>query len=68
MGNGPIFEWSPGNIILEDQEDKEVFDNMVNYLQHHHNNDNDSNYVTDGSGGDYDRLGSREAEYTAMDE
>ena len=41
---------------------------MVNYLQHHHNNDNDSNYVTDGSGGDYDRLGSWEAEYTAMDE
>ena len=32
MENRPIFEWSPGNIILENQEDDEFFDNMINDL------------------------------------
>ena len=45
MENGPIFELSQGNIILDDKEDEEDFENMINDLQHHHNDDNNSNYV-----------------------
>ena len=68
MENGPIFEWSPGNIILVEQEGEEDFDNLVNDLQHHHNDDENSNYVPDDYHGDDDSLGSWEAKYTAMDE
>ena len=46
MVNRPIFEWSPGNIILNKKEDKEFFDNLINDLQHHHNDDDERNYVT----------------------
>ena len=52
MENGPIFEWSPGNIILDKQEDKEYFDNLINDLQNHHNDDNGSDYVPDNYDGD----------------
>ena len=68
MENGPIFEWIPGNIILDKQEDEEVFDNLINDLQHHHNDDNYSDDVPDYSGWDDDSLGLWEAEYAAMDE
>ena len=68
MGNGPIFEWIPGNIILEVHEDKEVFDNVINDLQHQNNYEDDSEYVPDDSDGDDDILGSWEVEYAAMDE
>ena len=67
MGNGPIFEWIPGNIILEVHEDKEVFDNVINDLQHQNNYEDDSEYVPDDSDGDDDSLGSWEVEYAAMD-
>ena len=39
MENRPIFNWSPGNIILDEQEGEEFFDNLINDLQHHHNDD-----------------------------
>ena len=68
MENGPIFEWIPGNIILDEQEDEEYFDNLINDLQHHNNNDDNINYLPNDSDEDDDRLGSREAEYIAMDE
>ena len=65
---GPIFEWSPVNIILDQQEDEEDFDNIINDLQQHHNYHNCSDYVPDGSDGDDNILGSWESEYSAMDE
>ena len=68
MENGTIFEWIPGNMLLDDQEDEEVFDNLINNLQHHHNDENVSNYVPDNSDGDNDILGSWEAEYASMEE
>ena len=43
MENWPIFERSPGNIVLDEKEDEEDFDNLINDLQHHHNDDDDSN-------------------------
>ena len=67
MENGTIFEWSPGNIVLDEQEDKEDVYNLINYLQHHHNDDNDRDYVTDDYVGYDDILGSWEEEYSAMD-
>ena len=42
MENRPIFERSPGNIVLDKQEDEEYFDNLINDLRHHHNDDDDS--------------------------
>ena len=67
MENGPIFEWSPGNIVLDEQEDKEDFSNLINDLQRHHNDEDDSNYVPDNSdGGDYS-LGLWEAEYAVTE-
>ena len=42
MGNGPIFEWIPGNIILDHQEEKEFIDDLINDIQYQHNDDNDS--------------------------
>ena len=68
MENGPIFEWIPGNIVLDEKEDKEDFDNLLNDLQHNHNDDDDRDYVPDDSDGDDDILGSQELEYSAMDE
>ena len=52
MENGQIFEWIPGNIILDKKDDKEVFDNLINDLQHHQNDDDNRNYVPDNSDGD----------------
>ena len=52
MENGPIFEWSPGNIILDDQDYEEYFHNLINDLQHHHNDDEDSNCVPEDSNWD----------------
>ena len=68
MKNGSIFEWSPVNIILDKQEDEEVFDNLINYLKNHHNCDYGSEYVPDNSDGDENSLGSREEEYATMDQ
>ena len=68
MENGSIIECSPGSIIFGEQEDKEIFDNLINDLQHHHNDDNNSDYVPDNYVGDDNSLGSWEAEYAAMDE
>ena len=68
MENGPIFELSQGNIILDDKEDEEDFENMINDLQHHHNDDNNSNYVAYNYYGDAHSLGLWEVEYAAMDE
>ena len=67
MGNGPIFEWRPGNIVLDKQEDKEDFYKLINDLPHHHNDDDDNDYVSENSDGDDDSLGSWESEYSAMD-
>ena len=53
---------------MDKKEDKEDFDNLINDPQHHHNDGNDSDYVPDNYDGDEDILGSREAEYAAMDE
>ena len=68
MENRPIFEWIPWKFLLEEQKDEEYFDNLINDLQHHHNDYNDSDCVPDGSCGDDNSLGSWEAEYSAMDE
>ena len=68
MENEPIFEWSPWNIVLDEQEYKEDFNNLINDLHHHHNYDNYSNYLPHHYDGDYYRLGSWKAEYAAMDE
>ena len=67
MDNGPIFEQSPGNIILDEQEGEEHFYKLINDLKHHNNDEDKINYVPDNSDGDCDSLGSWEAEYTAMD-
>ena len=58
MENEPIFEWSPGKIILDEQGEVEDFDNLINDVHHHHNYDNDSNCVINNSYRDDDRLGS----------
>ena len=64
--NGPVFEWIPGNIILDYQEEKEGFYNLINNLQHHHNDEDDSDYVTDNSYEGENRLESWKDEYFAM--
>ena len=61
MENGPVFERSLGNIILDKKEDKEVFDNLMNDLHHHHNDDNDRKYVSENSDEDDNIIGSWEA-------
>ena len=61
MENGPIFEWSPGNIILDDQEDEEDFYNLINDLHHHHNDDKNRNYLADNYDGDDNIIGSWES-------
>ena len=66
MEKGPIFEWSPVNIILDEQQGEGFFDNLINDLLNHHNYDDDSNYVPDDSGGDDNSLGSWEIEQAAM--
>ena len=65
--NGPIFEWIPGNIVLDKQEDEEDFDNPINDLKHQHNDDDNSDYIPENSDGDDNILGSWEAKYAAMD-
>ena len=57
MENEPIFEWSLGNNILDKQEDGEDFDNMINDLQQHHNDDEDSDYIPDNYDGYDNSLG-----------
>ena len=57
MENGPIFEWSLGNIVLDEQEDEEYFENLINDLQNHHNDDKGRDYVPDNYDGDDDSLG-----------
>ena len=47
---------------------KHFFDKMINDLQHHHNDDEDSDYVPDDSDEYENIIGSREAEYDAIDE
>ena len=68
MENRPIFEWIPWKFLLEEQKDEEYFDNLINDLQHHHNDEDNSDYVSDDYDGDDDSLGSWEAKYAAMDE
>ena len=68
MKNGPIFEWIPGNIVLDKQEDEEDFDNPINDLKHQHNDYDNSDYIPENSDGDDNILGSWEAKYAAMDE
>ena len=46
---------------MDEQEDREDFDNLINDLQHHHNDNYDRNYVPENSDEDDDSLGSREA-------
>ena len=58
MKNEPIFELIPGSITLEEQALKVYFDNLINYLQNHHNDEDDSDYVTDDSDEDDNSLGS----------
>ena len=53
---------------MDKQEYEEVFDKLINYLHHHHNYDNGSDYVPENSDGDDNSLGSWESEYSAMDE
>ena len=60
---GPIFEWSPVNIILDQQEDEEDFDNPINDLKHQHNDDDNSDYIPENSDGDDGSLGSQEEKY-----
>ena len=48
----------PGNVVLDDQEDEEYFDNLINYLQLQHSDDNGSDYVSDDYDGDDDIIGS----------
>ena len=36
MKNGPIFEWIPGNIIMDKQDDEEYFNKLPNDMQYHH--------------------------------
>ena len=67
MENGPIFEWSPGNIILENQEDEDFFDNLINDLHHHSNDEENRDYVSEDSDGDANSLGSWKSEDSAMD-
>ena len=59
--NGPIFEWIPGNIIMDKEEDEEDFDNLINYLQHYRNYNNDRYCVPDAFDEDDDSLGSWES-------
>ena len=66
MKNGPIFEWSPEKIILDDHKDEEDFYKLINDIQHRHNDSDNSNYVPDYSDGDDNSLGSWEVEYLAM--
>ena len=68
MENGPIFEWIQGNIVLDEHVDEAFFDKMINDLQHHHNDDEDSDYVPDDSDEYENIIGSWEAEYAAIDE
>ena len=58
----------PRNIVLDEKEDWKYFDNLINDLQHHHNDDDNSNYVPYDYDGDDNSLGSWESEYAAMDE
>ena len=53
---------------MDEQEDKENFDNLINDLQHHHNDNNDSVYALDDSDWDDNSLGSLESEYSVLDE
>ena len=52
---------------MDEQEEEEDFDNLINDLQYHHNDGNNSNYVSDDYDGYDDRLGSWKVEYAAMD-
>ena len=65
MENGKCFKCRPGKIVLENQEDEEDFDNLINDLQHHHNDDN-SDYIPDNYYGYDDILGSWEAQYATV--
>ena len=60
MKKGPIFKWIPRNIILDEQEDEEDFNNLINDLQQHHNYDEEGEYVPDDYDEDGDSLGSWE--------
>ena len=45
MKNGPIFEWTLGNIIIYEKYHEEFFNYLLYDLQYHHNNDDGSGYV-----------------------
>ena len=68
MKNGPIFKWILGNIILDDQEEEEYFEDLIHDLQHHHNGDNDSDYLPDDYDEDDDSLGYCKSEYVSVEE
>ena len=53
---------------MDDQEDEEYVDNLIHDIQHHHNYDDNSDYVPDDSDEDDNILWSWESECIAMDE
>ena len=52
---------------MDEQEEEEDFDNLINDLQYHHNDGDNSDYVPDDYDGYDDSLGSWKVEYAAMD-
>ena len=68
MKNGPIFEWIPGNIIMDKQDDEEYFNKLPNDMQYHHKENDNIDYVPEESDDYEDSIGSWEAKYSTMDE
>ena len=64
----PIFEWIPGTIITDKQEDQEDFNDLLNYQKYCQTNDNGSDYVPYKYDNEENIIGSQEAKYPAMDE
>ena len=56
------------NPSMDEQDDEEVFNNLLKDLQYRHNNYDNSNYILDKSDDDENSIGWWESEYAAMDE
>ena len=52
---------------MDNHDDEEDFNDLLNDLQYRHNNDVDRDYVLGKPDNDEGIIGSREAEYSAMD-